>query len=86
MDDIIHKEELHKMKEINLCVWCWSKKCPKAFIDYDGRIKILDDFGGQVKLSVEEFPAVKWKLMNIKRKDKKKHKKALEKLRNYLEK
>jgi len=34
---------------------------------------------------VENLPAVKWKLMNIKRMDKKKHKKALEKLRNYLE-
>ncbi len=35
---------------------------------------------------VEDLPAVKWKLMNIKRMEKKKHKKALEKLRNYLEK
>ncbi len=35
---------------------------------------------------VEDLPAAKWKLMNIKRMDKKKHKKALEKLRNYLEK
>jgi len=35
---------------------------------------------------VEELPAVKWKLLNIKRIEKKKHKKALEKLRNYLEK
>jgi len=35
---------------------------------------------------VEELPAVKWKLMNIKKMEKKKHKKALEKLRNYLEK
>jgi len=34
---------------------------------------------------VEDLPAVKWKLMNIKSMDKKKHKKALEKLRNYLE-
>ncbi|MBW1822408.1 MAG: hypothetical protein JRI92_11745 [Deltaproteobacteria bacterium] len=34
--------------------------------------------------SVEDLPAVKWKLMNIKRMDEKKHKKALEKLRNYL--
>jgi len=34
---------------------------------------------------VEELPAVKWKLMNIKRMEKKKHKNALEKLRNYLE-
>jgi len=34
---------------------------------------------------VEDLPAVKWKLMNIKRMEKKKHKKALEKLRNYLE-
>ncbi len=34
---------------------------------------------------VEDLPAAKWKLMNIKRMDKKKHKKALEKLRNYLE-
>lgn len=35
---------------------------------------------------VEDLSAVKWKLMNIKRMEKKKHKKALEKLRNYLEK
>ena len=35
---------------------------------------------------IEDLPAVKWKLMNIKRMDEKKHKKALEKLRNYLEK
>ena len=35
---------------------------------------------------IEDLPAVKWKLMNIKRMEKKKHKKALEKLRNYLEK
>ena len=35
---------------------------------------------------VEDLPAVKWKLINIKRMDKKKHKKALEKLRNYPEK
>jgi len=35
---------------------------------------------------VEDLPAVKWKLMNNKRMEKKKHKKALEKLRNYLEK
>ena len=34
---------------------------------------------------VEDLPAVKWKLMNIKRMEKKKHKKAFEKLRNYLE-
>jgi len=32
------------------------------------------------------IPVVKWKLTNIKRMEKKKHKKALEKLRNYLEK
>ena len=38
-----------------------------------------------IKLGVEDLPVVKWKLMNIKRMDKKKHKKALEKLRNYLE-
>ena len=36
--------------------------------------------------SVEDLPAVKWKLINIKKMEKKKHKKALEKLRNYLEK
>jgi hypothetical protein len=36
-------------------------------------------------LCVEDLPAVKWKLMNIKKMDKKKHKRALEKLRNYLE-
>jgi len=35
---------------------------------------------------IEDLPAVKWKLMNIKKMDKKKHKEALEKLRNYLEK
>ena len=35
---------------------------------------------------VKDLPAVKWKLMNIKRMDKNKHKKALEKLSNYLEK
>jgi len=35
---------------------------------------------------VEDLPAVKWKLLNIKRMEKKKHKKVLEKLRNYLEK
>jgi len=35
---------------------------------------------------VEDLPAVEWKLMNIKRMEKKKHKKALEKLRDYLEK
>ncbi len=34
---------------------------------------------------VEDLPAAKWKLMNIKRMDKKRHKKALEKLSNYLE-
>jgi hypothetical protein len=37
-------------------------------------------------LFVEDLPAVKWKLLNIKRMEKKKHKKALAKLRNYLEK
>lgn len=43
------------MKEINLC---WNKKClgcPKAFIDYDGTIKIIDDYGGKVKLTIGEF-------------------------------
>ena len=31
------------------------------------------------------FPAVKWKLLNIRKMEKLKHKKAIEKLRNYLE-
>lgn len=35
---------------------------------------------------VADLPAVKWKLINIKRMDKKNHKKALEKLSHYLEK
>jgi len=34
---------------------------------------------------VADLPAIKWKLINIKRMDKKKHKRALVKLRNYLE-
>jgi predicted nucleotidyltransferase component of viral defense system len=35
--------------------------------------------------NVENFPAVKWKLLNIRKMEKLKHKKAIEKLRNYLE-
>jgi predicted nucleotidyltransferase component of viral defense system len=35
--------------------------------------------------SVENFPAVKWKLLNIRKMEKTKHKKSIEKLRNYLE-
>jgi hypothetical protein len=38
------------------------------------------------KAGIEDLPAVKWKLINIKRMDKKKHKKAPEKLSHYLEK
>lgn len=34
---------------------------------------------------VENLPAVKWKLLNLQKMEKMKHKKALEKLRNYLE-
>lgn len=34
---------------------------------------------------VENLPAVKWKLFNIQKMDKTKHKKAVDKLRNYLE-
>ena len=35
--------------------------------------------------NVGNFPAVKWKLLNIRKMEKLKHKKAIEKLRNYLE-
>jgi hypothetical protein len=34
---------------------------------------------------VENLPAVKWKLLNIQKMDRTKHKKAVEKLRNYFE-
>jgi len=47
------------------------------------RLKLEWDLLGLA--GVEDLPAVKWKLMNIKRMEKKKHKKALEKLRNYLD-
>ncbi len=35
--------------------------------------------------NIEQFPAVKWKLMNIEKMNKAKHKKALEKLKSYLD-
>jgi hypothetical protein len=35
--------------------------------------------------NVENLPAVQWKLLNIRKMEKSKHKKAIEKLRNYLE-
>ena len=35
--------------------------------------------------NVENLPAVKWKLLNIRKMEKSKHNKAIEKLSNFLE-
>jgi len=81
--DIELKDLLETRKKLVTSLKASLTEEEKQFI---GSVKMGQPEWDQLGLKdVENLPAVQWKLLNIRKMEKSKHKKAIEKLRNYLE-